>query len=107
MEFCNQRELVNQTGHHESEWALVAVKELTDNALDECEEARRSARDPDRGQRRQDRDRRQRARHSGDNDRACPGLQHQGVEPRSVRVAHPRRAGQRVEDPPANGIRAR
>src|SRR6266446_4335098 len=39
MEFCNRRELVNQTGHHESEWALVALKELTDNALDECEEA--------------------------------------------------------------------
>src|SRR5258708_13182556 len=39
MEFCNRRELVNQTGHHESEWPLVVLKELTDNALDECEEA--------------------------------------------------------------------
>jgi DNA topoisomerase VI subunit B len=39
MEFCNRRELVNQTGHDTSEWPLVVLKELTDNALDECEEA--------------------------------------------------------------------
>jgi DNA topoisomerase VI subunit B len=38
-EFCNQRELVNQTGHNVSEWPLVVLKELVDNALDECEEA--------------------------------------------------------------------
>jgi DNA topoisomerase VI subunit B len=39
MEFCNRRELINQTGHDVSEWSLVVLKELTDNALDECEEA--------------------------------------------------------------------
>jgi hypothetical protein len=39
MEFCNRRELVNQTGHDVWEWALVVLKELTDNALDEAEEA--------------------------------------------------------------------
>jgi DNA topoisomerase VI subunit B len=39
MEFCNRRELVNQTGHDVSEWALVILKEATDNALDEAEEA--------------------------------------------------------------------
>jgi hypothetical protein len=39
MEFCTRRELVNQTGHDVFDWALVVVKELTDNALDECEEA--------------------------------------------------------------------
>jgi Histidine kinase-, DNA gyrase B-, and HSP90-like ATPase len=39
MEFCNERELVNQTGHSKSEWPLVVLKELVDNALDECEEA--------------------------------------------------------------------
>lgn len=39
MEFCNRRELVNQTGHVGSEWPLVVLKELVDNALDECEEA--------------------------------------------------------------------
>jgi len=39
MEFCTRRELVNQTGHEESEWPLVILKELTDNALDACEEA--------------------------------------------------------------------
>jgi hypothetical protein len=39
MEFCNRRELVNQTGHDTSEWHLVVLKELIDNALDECEEA--------------------------------------------------------------------
>jgi DNA topoisomerase VI subunit B len=38
-EFCNRRELINQTGHDVSEWPLVVLKELTDNALDECEEA--------------------------------------------------------------------
>ena len=34
MEFCTRRELVNQTGHDVWEWALVILKELTDNALD-------------------------------------------------------------------------
>jgi hypothetical protein len=27
MEFCTRRELVNQTGHHTSEWPLVVLKE--------------------------------------------------------------------------------
>jgi DNA-binding transcriptional regulator YdaS (Cro superfamily) len=39
MEFCTHRELVNQTGHQASDWPLVVLKELTDNALDACEEA--------------------------------------------------------------------
>jgi DNA topoisomerase VI subunit B len=39
MEFCNKRELINQTGHDTAEWPLVVLKELTDNALDACEEA--------------------------------------------------------------------
>jgi hypothetical protein len=39
MEFCNPRELVNQTGHDVDEWPLVVLKELVDNALDACEEA--------------------------------------------------------------------
>jgi hypothetical protein len=39
MEFCSQRELQNQTGHSVSDWLLVIIKELTDNALDACEEA--------------------------------------------------------------------
>jgi DNA topoisomerase VI subunit B len=39
MEFCNRRELVNQTGHDVWEWPLVALKELVDNALDASEEA--------------------------------------------------------------------
>jgi hypothetical protein len=39
MEFCTRRELENQTGHDVSEWPLVVLKELVDNALDACEEA--------------------------------------------------------------------
>jgi hypothetical protein len=39
MEFCTPRELVNQTGHNISDWPLVVVKELVDNALDAAEEA--------------------------------------------------------------------
>ena len=39
MEFCTRRELQNQTGHSISDWPLVILKELMDNALDECEEA--------------------------------------------------------------------
>jgi DNA topoisomerase VI subunit B len=39
MEFCTRRELVNQTGHDVFEWPLVVLKELTDNAIDACEEA--------------------------------------------------------------------
>jgi DNA topoisomerase VI subunit B len=39
MEFCTQRELVNQTGHNVPQWALVVLKELLDNGIDEAEEA--------------------------------------------------------------------
>ena len=39
MEFCSERELVNQTGHGAYEWPLVCAKELLDNALDAAEEA--------------------------------------------------------------------
>jgi DNA topoisomerase VI subunit B len=39
MEFCTRRELVNQTGHDVPDWSLVVLKELTDNAIDEAEEA--------------------------------------------------------------------
>src|SRR6267378_4230413 len=39
MEFCNRRELINQTGHDVYEWPLVICKELIDNALDAAEEA--------------------------------------------------------------------
>jgi DNA topoisomerase VI subunit B len=39
LEFCSRRELVNQTGHRETEWPLVILKELIDNSLDACEEA--------------------------------------------------------------------
>ena len=37
-EFCSTRELVAQTGHQIAEWPLVTLKELTDNAIDICEE---------------------------------------------------------------------
>jgi hypothetical protein len=39
MDFFSEKELVTQTGHDISEWPLVIVKELVDNALDACEEA--------------------------------------------------------------------
>ncbi len=39
MDFFSERELVTQTGHAREEWPLVILKELTDNALDACEEA--------------------------------------------------------------------
>jgi DNA topoisomerase VI subunit B len=39
MEFCSLRELENQTGHEISDWPLVVLKELLDNALDASEEA--------------------------------------------------------------------
>jgi len=38
-EFVGVRELTAQTGHPPQDWPLVILKELVDNALDECEEA--------------------------------------------------------------------
>ena len=38
-EFCGAKELVAQTGHAVEDWPLVILKEMLDNALDECEEA--------------------------------------------------------------------
>ena len=34
LDFASGKELVAQTGHGESEWPLLALKELVDNALD-------------------------------------------------------------------------
>ena len=40
LDFASQKELTAQTGHPVSDWPLVALKELTDNSLDACEESR-------------------------------------------------------------------
>ena len=39
LDFCSKKELTAQTGHDPTEWPLVALKELFDNALDAGEEA--------------------------------------------------------------------
>jgi DNA topoisomerase VI subunit B len=39
LDFVGERELTAQIGHAVSEWPLVILKELVDNALDACEEA--------------------------------------------------------------------
>jgi len=39
LEFCSRKELTIQTGQPVEAWPLVIAKELTDNALDACEEA--------------------------------------------------------------------
>jgi DNA topoisomerase VI subunit B len=39
LDFLNRAELVAQTGHGPDQWPLVVLKELTDNALDDAEEA--------------------------------------------------------------------
>jgi DNA topoisomerase VI subunit B len=40
LDFCSRKELIAQTGHQPEDWPLVILKELIDNALDACEEAR-------------------------------------------------------------------
>ena len=40
LDFCSEKELTAQTGHARGDWPLVAIKELMDNALGGCEEAR-------------------------------------------------------------------
>src|SRR5262245_51784637 len=44
IEFCSEKELVNQTGHNVEYWPLVILKELFDNALDAAEESARACR---------------------------------------------------------------
>jgi DNA topoisomerase VI subunit B len=39
LEFCSERELTNVCGHPVTDWPLVVLKEMTDNALDATEEA--------------------------------------------------------------------
>ena len=39
IDFLSRKELIAQTGHQVSEWPLVCLKELLDNALDACEES--------------------------------------------------------------------
>jgi hypothetical protein len=68
VEYCNEKELVAQTGHESSEWPRVIVKELVDNGLDHCEERRRHHR-----------------------------LHHSDIEPGSLHLADERKAGQRAE----------
>ena len=107
MEFCTRRELQNQTGHGVEQWPLVVLKELVDNALDACEEAEVApvisiAVEPgsivveDNARRHQDQ-----------HDQVHPGLHDPGLQPRGLRVADPRRAGQRAQDDPGDGLRAR
>src|SRR5262245_22283730 len=38
MDFFQEKTLVAQTGYDRSQWPLVIVKELVDNALDACED---------------------------------------------------------------------
>ena len=40
LDFCSRKELIAQTGHEPGCWPLVILKELVDNALDACEDAR-------------------------------------------------------------------
>jgi DNA topoisomerase VI subunit B len=40
LDFCSRKELIAQTGHQPDAWPLVILKELVDNALDACEDAR-------------------------------------------------------------------
>jgi len=40
MDFFSEKELTTQTGHAREDWPLVVLKELVDNALDACEDAR-------------------------------------------------------------------
>jgi DNA topoisomerase VI subunit B len=40
LDFVSRKELIAQTGHHPDAWPLVAIKEMLDNALDACEDAR-------------------------------------------------------------------
>lgn len=40
MDFASRKELVAQTSHQVDDWPLVVLKELLDNALDACEDAR-------------------------------------------------------------------
>ena len=39
LDYLSRKELTTQIGHQASEWPLVVLKELLDNALDACEEA--------------------------------------------------------------------
>lgn len=39
LDFCSRKELIAPIGHGQDQWPLVALKELVDNALDECEDA--------------------------------------------------------------------
>jgi hypothetical protein len=39
LDFCSERELTKQIGYPAVQWPLVVLKELTDNALDDAEEA--------------------------------------------------------------------
>lgn len=40
LDFCSERELVAQVGHQIEYWPVVVLKELLDNALDACDDAR-------------------------------------------------------------------
>jgi hypothetical protein len=39
LDFASEKELRAQIGHVRSDWPVVVLKELIDNALDACEEA--------------------------------------------------------------------
>ena len=104
LDFCSEKELTAQTGHEPDKWPLVILKELTDNALDGCEEARHGA--GNHGHRRRGRN-----QHCGQrpgNPRQHRGkptrLFHPRIEPRGIREPDPRRPGQRLKDDSCHAV---
>ena len=107
LDFCSERELVKQIGHGADRWPLVVLKELIDNALDAAEEAGIAPMI--------DVEVTDRAIIVTDNGPGIPAETVAGIldfsvrvsSPRSLCLADPRRAGQRLEDHRRHGLRAR
>jgi hypothetical protein len=100
LEFCSEKELVNQTGHSVEQWPLVILKELADNAIDACEEAgiapvmkvtvRKGLITLF--------NKRQWSGHRAEDGNGPHRLLHPDFEPRGLRLADPRRPGQCAEN---------
>jgi len=98
LDFFSAKELTAQTGHGREDWPLALLKELVDNALDACEEARippkivvtvdgnrLEVKDNGRGM-------------SPDIIEQILDYSVRGEQSRSVHCARPRRAGQRTQN---------
>ena len=107
LDFASQKELIAQTGHQPERLAAGHRQGAGRQRARRLRGGRDRAGDRRPRRRRRDHRHRQRPGHAGGDDRGRPRLLGPGQFPRGLRLARPRRAGQRAQDARRDAVRPR